>query len=209
EGFQVDPPPLRVPEGKPGRDHRAGGVLVTEQRQRLPVAPQPQAGPARELESEERAEHDSEPRRAPFEEADRDTHDREAAREVGGAVERVHGPHQVGAVAATLLRQHRHAGRVAGEHGEDRLLAGAVGVGDVIVEPLDLGLGSRAGQACLEEHLGAGPGGPEGYLEELVQASSPSPNIDSRSWAENCWKATMVLVLTMPSRAASLPVTTP
>jgi hypothetical protein len=54
------------------------------------------------------------------------------------------------------------------------------------VQTLQLGRGSGAGETGLEEDFAAGASRSEGYLEELVQASSPSPNMDSRSWAENC-----------------------
>src|SRR5437879_1347686 len=52
-------------------------------------------------------------------------------------------------------------------------------------------------QATLAKHRSARAGGAEGDGEEVAQtglSSRPRPNIASRSWAENCWKATMVCV---------------
>jgi hypothetical protein len=61
--------------------------------------------------------------------------------------------------------------------------------GDVVTGAFHVGRTSRSGEAGVEEHPGAGARSAQGHRQKVVQAflsSRPSPNMASRSWAENC-----------------------
>ena len=76
------------------------------------------------------------------------------------------------------------------------------GRGHVVAAPFQLRRDSRMGETGLEKHGSARARGAQSDRKKVAQeflSSSPRPNIASRSWAENCWKATIVWVRSMPS----------
>ena len=86
--------------------------------------------------AEHRCLHDADDRLAVGHQCDRHADDREAVHEVGGAVERVDEPADLGALAAGLLAEERELGGGVVQHRLHRGLARGVGVADPVARPL-------------------------------------------------------------------------
>ena len=118
--------------------------------------------------AQHRRVHDPDDGLAVGHQRDRHADHREAVHEVGGAVERIDEPADLGALAAGLLAEERELGGGVVQHRLHRGLAGGVGVADPVARPLLADVRARAPKR-VEHDPGTGPGGTSGGAEEAVE----------------------------------------
>src|SRR5258708_27206386 len=200
-----------VAEWKAGRYHRLRRIEWAKRRQPFAVQGRALSFRNRELEPKKWRDHDTGDRNAVLHEPHGNGDHGKPASEIGGAVQRADRPHGCSARPSASFRKHGDTWRFTREHLEDGGFGSTVGRRHVIPRAFHLGGTARPGETAIHEYASTGARGTQGDREKVVQtflSSRPSPNMASRSWAENCWKATIVWVRSIPSSRVRCCVTT-
>ena len=169
------------PEREAGRTDRALGDTFADA-QRFTIAKRAASEPRRVHIAQHRRVDDADHGDAVGHERDRHPHHRESVHEVGGAVERVHEPTDVGALATALLPEERQVGRGVVQHGPYCRFARRVSVADPVTRTL-LPHVARAAERVGHDR-GTGRGRGERGVEERVEIEVDGVHGVSPSWSE-------------------------